>query len=91
MEKKEVKITVSGVPAAGKSNITYLIKNLLKENGFEVEFEPDVDYGPTEADFDRRVAESNKNAIIALNQRTKIIIEQVQTKRTTYEKNSSSK
>ena len=81
MEKKEIQITVSGVPASGKSNITYLIKKTLKENGFEVEFTPDIDYGPTEADFDRRVSKSNEEAIIVLQHRAKIKINQVQTRK----------
>lgn len=77
MKKRKITITISGGVASGKSNIAYLIKNLLKENGFEVGFNPDLDYGPTEADFDKIVSKNNKNAIIALSEKVKINIEQV--------------
>ena len=76
--KNEIKITVSGKFMTGKSHITYLIKKVLKDNGFSVKFEPDLDYGPSEKDFDKRVHLKNEEAIKGLSKKTKIKIEQIQ-------------
>jgi len=78
---KEINVTISGVHSSGKSHITYLIKKTLKENGFEVNFEPDVDYGPTESHFDRKIIRNNEKAIVTLSDSTKININQHQLNR----------
>ncbi len=44
MEKRRIKIEISGEPNAGKSRITYLLKKFLSENGFKVEFNGGVDF-----------------------------------------------
>ncbi len=60
--KKEIKITVSGVVNSGKSRIIYLIKKLLREDGFNVEFKGCLDFH-TETDLDK-IAGKNFNEII---------------------------
>ncbi len=79
--RRKLNITVSGEFCSGKSHVTYLIKKTLKENGFDVEFEPDLDYGPMEGDFDNRIGRHNSEAITQLATDTKIKIEQRQLKR----------
>ena len=39
MEKKNLTISVSGEVNSGKSRLTLLLKNFLRENGFEVDFD----------------------------------------------------
>lgn len=51
MEKENLIITIAGKTATGKSALTYLLKNFLRENGFEVEQEFNEDH-PTEDHFD---------------------------------------
>lgn len=43
MERKQLSIIVTGGAGSGKSRIIYLIKEMLKQEGFDVEFE-DRDY-----------------------------------------------
>jgi len=38
MKAQQVNITISGIAGSGRLSITYLIKKLLKENNFEVDF-----------------------------------------------------
>jgi uridine kinase len=51
MEKKDLIITVPGHAASGKSRLIYLLKKFLRENGFEVEQELNIDH-PSEVNFD---------------------------------------
>jgi ATPase subunit of ABC transporter with duplicated ATPase domains len=51
-DMKEVKITVAGQVNTGKSTILCIIKNDLKEKGFDVQFEGNLDF-PSEASFDK--------------------------------------
>lgn len=45
MEKKEIKITVTGQTNTGKSTIMWSLYKLLKENGIEVEInDPDMSF-----------------------------------------------
>ncbi len=75
--KNEIKVNVIGESCVGKSHITFLLKRVLKENGFEIEFTPDEDYGTSEADFDNKISKSNSDAIQSLKGKTKIKIEQI--------------
>jgi len=66
--KKELIVTVGGDPNTGKSRLLGIIKDLLKEKGFEVEFEGDVDH-PTEKAFDdytKRLMENDFNIKIRI-------------------------
>lgn len=53
-EKKELTITVSGQFCSGKSRLIFLLKKLLREQGFEVHYEGNLDH-PNERHFDCRV------------------------------------
>ena len=84
--KNEVKVNVIGESCVGKSHITFLIKKVLKENGFEIEFTPDEDYGRSEANFDNSLSESNNDAIQSLKGKTKIKIKQIRENKFTGER-----
>jgi len=51
-EKKELTITVSGQFCSGKSRLIFLLKKLLREQGFEVNYEGNLDH-PNEHHFDK--------------------------------------
>ncbi|MCK9415954.1 hypothetical protein M0Q97_04770 [Candidatus Dojkabacteria bacterium] len=76
MEKKNLIITVSGQCASGKSRLTYLLKNFLREQGFEVEFNGNLDH-PTELDFDKHMNKNFNEAIKIIKDR-KIILKEEQ-------------
>ncbi len=48
----KIHITVTGQPKIGKSKVCFLIKNLLRQNGFEVDFDLGVDF-ESEQQFDQ--------------------------------------
>ena len=73
---KTIKITISGETKTGKSRLTYLIKEMLREKGFNVEFE-DFDFG-NEQNFDHIMSKNLDETINSIKEQTKIIIEQVQ-------------
>jgi len=77
MEKKDLIITVSGVSASGKSRLTYLLKKFLRENGFEVEFETNLDH-PTESDFDKQMSKNLDEVIENFKDTRKITLKEVQ-------------
>lgn len=39
MKNNELNVTVSGFTASGKSTVAFVIKEALREKGFEVEFD----------------------------------------------------
>ena len=77
MEKKNLIITVAGKTASGKSRLTYLLKNFLRENGFEVEQELNIDH-PTEENFDSVMSENIDTVIDNFKETRKITIKEVQ-------------
>lgn len=79
MEKKNLIITVAGQPASGKSRLTYLLKKFLRENGFEVEQELNIDY-PTEENFDNIMSKNTDNIIDNFKKTRKITIKELQLK-----------
>jgi uridine kinase len=62
MENKNLTITVSGCTMSGKSRMIYLLKQFLREQGFDVEQELNEDH-PTEENFDD-VMGNNFNVVI---------------------------
>jgi len=79
MERNQVNITISGMCGSGKSHITYLIKKFLKENNFEVDFKlSQTNDFSNERDFDEQIGANNENAIKAISQRTRIVLEEKQ-------------
>jgi len=75
--KKELIITVGGVANSGKSRITFLLKQFLREKGFEVELENSLDH-PNEREFDIRMNKNLNNIIDFIKKRRKISLKQVQ-------------
>jgi len=77
MEKK-LTITVSGQAASGKSRLTYLLKNFLREQGFNVELECGIDH-PTESNFDMVMGRNIDSAVQHIKETRKITIRENQT------------
>lgn len=77
MEKKDLIITVSGQVASGKSRLTYLLKEFLREQGFEVEFDGNLDY-TTECDFDKHISKNIDEVIENFKDTRKITLKEVQ-------------
>ena len=73
MEKKELTITVAGQTAFGKSRLTYLLKNFLRENGFEVEQELNID-STSEEEFDSSMSKNFEEVINDFKETRKIKI-----------------
>lgn len=84
--KKEIKISVSGVAASGKSRIIYLIKKTLKEHGFEVNHNGKPDFN-TGGLFDKQMAKNIDDVINVIKDTRTITIEEVQTHKMPDEKN----
>jgi thymidylate kinase len=80
MDKNEITITIAGIANCGKSRITYLIKDMLKEKGFEVKFESDLDYR-CEKTFDQIMTSNLNESISSIKNKTKIKIKNQQLKR----------
>lgn len=77
MEKKNLIITVAGHTASGKSRLTYLLKKFLRENGFEVEQELNIDH-PTEENFDNVMGRNIDAVIDNFKETRKITIKELQ-------------
>ena len=77
MEKKELIITVSGQVASGKSRLTYLLKKFLREQGFEVEFDGNLDH-PTESNLDKYMSKNFDEVIENFKDTRKITLKEVQ-------------
>jgi len=77
MEKNELIITISGRSMSGKSRITYLLKNFLREQGFEVKFNGNLDH-PTESHFDRCMCKNFDDAMEKIKETSKITLNEKQ-------------
>jgi len=78
MEKKDLFITVSGRSGSGKSRLTYLLKNFLRKNGFDIEYLANTDL-PTESKFNRAMGKNFHEAINEIKRTRKITINEMQT------------
>jgi hypothetical protein len=76
--KKELSIIVSGGACTGKSRVTFLLKEFLKEKGFEVDLVCDYD-NPTEHHFDENMSRNIEEAISQISKNTSITLIQNQT------------
>lgn len=77
MEKKDLIITVAGQTSSGKSRLTYLLKKFLRENGFEVDQELNIDH-PTEENFDKVMSRNFDEVISNFKETRKITLKEVQ-------------
>lgn len=78
--KKEIKISIAGVSASGKSRIAFMIKELITELGFETELVLNEDH-PTLDNFNKVMSSDIDKAVDALIEKTKVKIEEVQIQR----------
>lgn len=72
----ELIITVSGKTKSGKSRLTYLLKNFLREQGFEVELNCGIDY-QNENDFDKSIGQNFDEAIENIKESSKITMNEI--------------
>ena len=79
--KQEIRVTVKGVHGSGKSTILYLMKQVLKANGLDVEFGGGIDF-QDELGFDLNTGSHLQEKILALKGKSKIIMDEVQLSRT---------
>jgi hypothetical protein len=80
MEKKNLIISVSGEVNSGKSRLTLLLKNFLRENGFDVQFDGGVDY-ENETQFDEYVSKNLDQLIEHIKDTRTITLKEIQVKR----------
>jgi pantothenate kinase-related protein Tda10 len=78
--KRELTITVSGSCGSGKSRITYLLKNFLREKGFEVEHTNIMDYH-SENEFERDMCHNIDEVVSGFVDTRKIIFNERQIQR----------
>jgi len=79
MSKSEIQITISSQTGKGKSRVLYLLKKLLKEEGFEIEFDGGIDF-ENEESFDREMMFDLTTSLHNIKDISKIIFKEVQTK-----------
>ena len=77
---KEITIIIAGPVASGKSRLTYLLKNFLRSQNFNVIFDGDMDF-ETEKDFDNVMMKNNIEIMGRIKENTNITLRQVQTNR----------
>lgn len=77
MEKENLIITIAGKTATGKSTLTYLLKNFLRENGFEVEQEFNEDH-PTEEHFNTKIGKNIETRANKVKGMSKITLKEMQ-------------
>jgi len=84
MEKEKLIITVSGRAMSGKSRLSFLLKNFLQENGFDVKHEVSLDY-QNENHFERQMSKNFDDVIGQIKEQREILIKEVQLKRDHFE------
>lgn len=73
MKENQLNITISGKTNSGKTRLTYLLKKILREEGFDVEFSGNIDF-PSEAKFDEHVEKNFDRCISSIKERSNINI-----------------
>jgi uridine kinase len=79
MKRKQITITVAGETASGKSRVLFLLKKVLKDNGFIVEFDGGIDF-ENETQFDEVIGKNLDTVIDALKDSRIISLREEQTK-----------
>jgi len=77
--KNNVTITIEGRIKSGKSRVAYIVKEILKVHGFDVEFNPLPDFS-NEMDFNRAMRTNLDEACEAISEQTKIVVLEKQKK-----------
>lgn len=77
--EKDVYITIAGLTASGKSTVAMIIKECLRDHGFEVDFDGGVDYS-NEEQFDEDLSKDQMKREVALTelQHKKIVLSEIQ-------------
>lgn len=81
---KKVKITISGVTGSGKSRIAYLIKEVLKNKGFNIEHNFGIDFDD-ENQFDNTMSKNIDSVVENISKNRTIIIEEIAINKTEQE------
>ncbi len=84
MKKEKLIITVSGRAMSGKSRLSFLLKNFLRENGFDVKHEVLLDYHD-ENHFERQMCKNFDEVIGIMKEDREIVIKEEQLKRNYFE------
>lgn len=79
MKNKNLNITVSGQVCSGKSSLTLLLINLLRNEGFNVEYNGSIAM-PTEDILNKSISKNQDTIIKYIKQNSKIIINEIQEK-----------
>jgi len=77
---KTIHITVSSAAGSGKSRVLYLIKETLRNRGFDVKFNGGMDFS-TEKSFDEQMHENIYEVIDSIADMSEIVIEEKQLNR----------
>lgn len=77
--KNEITIDVSGIENSGKSRVVFLLKKLLKEQKFDVQFDGGRDFDD-ESHFDEYIENRFDGILENINPITKIVIKESHTK-----------
>ena len=77
MKKEKIIITVSGRTMSGKSHLSYFLKKVLREKGFDVEHRVSIDY-QNEFQFESQMNENNDKVIEQMKDNIEILIKEEQ-------------
>lgn len=83
MKENELKIIIAGKTGTGKSSMIYFLKEFLRDNGFEVEFDGSLDH-IDENNFDYYMKDNNDEKLNNIKDRIKITFIEEQLKRKLY-------
>jgi nucleoside-triphosphatase THEP1 len=79
-ERNAINITVSGLPGSGKSRITYLLKEFLKDRGLNVEMTDNADFD-SEEQFDEFMSKNIEGMVANFSKTKTVKIKSVSTNR----------
>jgi nucleoside-triphosphatase THEP1 len=90
---KEIEITVTGEPAAGKSTVMYLIETLLRDNGYtvKVNLENQYDYDKSIYHFHNAMSYHKEERFAAIKENVKITLKEMPMKHVIEEVNEKYK
>lgn len=72
MKNNKIVIDVQGTSNTGKSRLILLMKQFLREKGFEVEIQPNLDY-PDEETFDKQHDINLQESIATIKDKSKVV------------------
>ncbi|GAG29623.1 unnamed protein product [marine sediment metagenome] len=83
MKKNNITVVVSGCANTGKSTISKIILDVLREKGFDVEVAPEMlmDYGGSELKFHHTMQQHEDKRLKAVNEKSRITVTEQQLRR----------